>query len=69
MIDTVVNTKNIKDSDVVILSAPYEGGVSFMGGTAGAPKKIMHCLDNNLENFYTKFLYQPSKKKAGTFQP
>lgn len=62
MIDQVVNTKDIKKADVVILSAPYEGGVSFMGGTTGAPKKIMHCLDNNLELFDPKFLCEPAKK-------
>lgn len=62
MIDRIINTKKIEDAEIVILSAPYEGGVSFMGGTAGAPKKIIECLDNNLELFDTELLCEPSKK-------
>ncbi|MBU0612297.1 agmatinase [Patescibacteria group bacterium] len=61
MIDTVVNTKNLKEADVVILSAPYEGGVSFMGGTSKAPKKILNCLNKNLELFDINFLCEPAK--------
>ncbi|MEK7140161.1 MAG: arginase family protein, partial [Patescibacteria group bacterium] len=62
MIDQVVNTKNLKEADVVLLSAPYEGGVSFMGGTAEAPKKIMHCLNNNVELFDPRYNCEPAKK-------
>lgn len=61
MIDRVVNTKNIKDADVVILSAPYEGGISFKGGTAEAPEKILHCLNNNVELFDIDLLCEPAK--------
>jgi len=62
MIDRVVNTKNIKEADVVILSAPYEGGISFKGGTAEAPEKILHCLNNNVELFDIGLLCEPAKK-------
>jgi agmatinase len=62
MIDRIINTKKVKDAEVVFLSAPYEGGVSFMGGTAKAPKKIIDCLDNNLELFDINLLCEPSKK-------
>jgi len=62
MIDTVVNTKDIKRADVVILSAPYERGVSFMGGTAKAPKKILSCLNSNLELFDVELCRTPAKK-------
>jgi len=62
MIDTVINTKNVKEADVVILSAPYEGGVSFMGGAAKAPKKIIETLNHNLELFDTDLLCEPAKK-------
>jgi len=61
MIDKVVNTKDTKKADVVILSAPYEGGVSFMGGTAKAPQKILHCLNNNLELFNVELHCEPAK--------
>jgi len=62
MIDTVVNTKNEKEADVVILSAPYEGSVSFKGGTAKAPEKILDCLNNNLELFDLEYHCEPAKK-------
>ena len=62
MIDRIINTKNINEAEVVLLSAPYEGGVSFMGGTANAPKKIIKCLDNNLELFDVDLLCEPAKK-------
>src|SRR3989338_1316487 len=61
MIDRIVNTKNIKNADIVLLSAPYENGVSFMGGTAKAPKRIIECLDNNLELFDVDLLCEPAK--------
>ncbi|KKS04185.1 MAG: Arginase [Candidatus Nomurabacteria bacterium GW2011_GWA2_41_25] len=62
MIDTVINTKDAKKADIVILSAPYEGGVSFMGGTAKAPQKILKILNENLELFDTDLLCEPAKK-------
>lgn len=61
MIDKIVNTKNIKDADMVLLSAPYEHSVSFMGGTAKGPEKIIKCLDSNLELFDVKLHYEPAK--------
>lgn len=61
MIDRIVNTKEIKKADVVLLSASYEHSVSFMGGTAKAPKKIINCLDNNLELFNVELHSEPSK--------
>jgi len=61
MIDRIVNTKDIKKADMVILSAPYEHSVSFMGGTARAPKKIIEVLDNNLELFDVNLHYEPAK--------
>ena len=62
MIDKIINTKNIKGADVVLLSAPYEGGISFMGGTSKAPRKIIDCLDSKLELFDRDFLCEPAKK-------
>ena len=63
MVDRIINTKNIKNADTVLLSVPYENSLSFMGGTEKAPKKIMHCLDNNLELFDIDLLCEPVKKK------
>ena len=61
MIDKVINTKNIKGADTVILSAPYEKGISFMDGTAEAPRKILNCLNNTLELFDANLLCEPAK--------
>ena len=61
MIDRIVNTKNMKEANVVLLSAPYENGVSFMGGTSKAPKKILNCLNNNLELFDVELRCEPAK--------
>ena len=61
MIDKVVNTKNTKEADIVILSAPYEKGISFMGGTSKAPAKIISCLDKTLELFDVNLLCEPAK--------
>jgi len=68
MIDTVINTKDTKEADVVILSAPYEKSISFMGGTAKAPKKILNCLNGNLELFDVKLHCEPAKKIKTTHQ-
>jgi agmatinase len=62
MTDQVVNTKDIRKADAVFLSAPYEGSVSFGVGTAQAPEKILHCLNNNLELFDINFLCEPARK-------
>jgi len=62
MLDTVVNTKDVKKADAVLLSVPYEESVSFMGGTVNAPKKILNCLNKNLELFDINFLCEPAKK-------
>jgi agmatinase len=62
MIDRIINTKDIKKAEVVILSAPYENSVSFMEGTAKAPKKIIDCLNNNLELYDIELECEPAKK-------
>ncbi|MFA5791545.1 MAG: agmatinase [Candidatus Paceibacterota bacterium] len=61
MVDTIVNTKNTKEADVIILSTPYENSVSFMGGTAKAPKKILEVLNQNLELFDVELHCEPAK--------
>lgn len=62
MIDRIINTNNVTEANAILLSAPYEHGVSFMGGTAKGPEKIVEVLDNNLELFDRKLLTEPAKK-------
>lgn len=68
MVDRIVNTKNSKEANVVILSAPYEHSVSFRGGTSKAPKKILDCLNNNLELFDIDLKCEPAKQLKTAYQ-
>lgn len=51
MIKTIINTKNISDADVVLLSAPYEKTASSHKGTVYGPAKVVKCLDSQIEFF------------------
>src|SRR5665811_1531753 len=55
MIKTIINTENIDEADVVILSAPYEKTASSHKGTINGPKKVVECLNTQLEFFDKKF--------------
>ncbi|HPS21528.1 MAG TPA: agmatinase [Candidatus Paceibacterota bacterium] len=55
MIKSIINTKNTKDADVVILSAPYEKTASSRKGTINGPKAIVKCLEEKLEFFDRQF--------------
>lgn len=60
MIDTIINAKNTKSADAVILSACYEKTASSRKGTASGPKAILKMLDSKLELFDRKYKNQPS---------
>lgn len=62
MIENTINTKNIKEADVVLLLAPYEKSVSIMGGTSAAPKKIAHCVNNYIDLFDSNLFCEPYRK-------
>ncbi len=56
MIDTIINEgKNIKNADVVILSASYEKTASSRKGTATGPYAILKMLNSKLELFDRKY--------------
>ncbi|MCE9549308.1 agmatinase [Candidatus Nomurabacteria bacterium] len=59
MIKRFINTKNINEADVVLISAPYEKGATFHKGTAAGPKKIVECLDYQLDWFMPRFGVEP----------
>jgi agmatinase len=61
MIDKIVNTEKIEEADIVLLGTPCENSVSFMSGTANAPRKIVDCLNHNLELFDVNLLCEPAK--------
>jgi agmatinase len=54
MIKTTINTKNLKDADVVLISAPYEKTASSHKGTVHGPKAVIECLDHQIEFFDRK---------------
>jgi agmatinase len=54
MIKTIINEKNIDEADVVLLSAAYEKTASSHKGTINGPKKVIECLDTQIEFFDKK---------------
>ncbi len=55
MIKTIINEENIDNADVVLVSAPYEKTASSHKGTVNGPKKVIECLDTQIEFFDRKF--------------
>lgn len=60
-LDVVINTKKIEDSDIVIISAPYEKTASSRKGTINGPKAIIKCLDGKLEFFDREYKCEPNQ--------
>lgn len=52
--ETIFRVSDPKQADVVILSAGYDRTSSFGKGSAGGPKAIIGCLEDQIE-FYDKF--------------
>jgi agmatinase len=61
MIDTIINTENLEEADVVIIAAPYEKTASSRKGTINGPKEIIKSLDVKLEFWDRKFTCEPNK--------
>lgn len=61
MIKTIINTENISEADVVMLSAPYEKTASSHKGTINGPAKVVECLNTQLEFFDRKFKVEVSE--------
>lgn len=55
MIEKIINTKNIENADVVLVSAPYEKTASSHKGTVNGPKKVIECLNTQIEFWNKKF--------------
>ncbi len=60
--NSILNEKNTKTADVVIVSAPYEKTASSRKGTINGPKAILKCLDSKLEFFDREY-----KKEVNNF--
>jgi agmatinase len=55
MIDSIINCKNLKEADSIILSAGYGKSFTYRPGAENGPKEIVKCLHGNLE-FFDRFL-------------
>ncbi|MBI5139556.1 agmatinase [Candidatus Nomurabacteria bacterium] len=55
MIKQIINEKDIKNGDVVLVSAGYEKTASSHKGTVNGPKKVIECLNSQIEFFDRKF--------------
>ena len=55
MTQSIINTKNSDNADAHIISAPYDKTASFHKGTADGPKKVIECLDNQIEFLDKRF--------------
>ncbi|HEU0085513.1 MAG TPA: agmatinase [Candidatus Paceibacterota bacterium] len=62
MIKSILNSKNTKEADVVLIGAGYEKTASSHKGTAKGPKAVARCLDGLLEFFNPKY-----KKEVNDF--
>jgi agmatinase len=51
MIKTIINEKDVKKADVVLISAGYEKTASSHKGTKNGPEVVIKCLDNQIEFF------------------
>lgn len=60
MIKQIINTKDINKADVVLVSAAYEKTASSHKGTINGPKKVVECLNTQIEFFDRKFKLEPS---------
>ncbi len=55
MANSIINTRKIEDADVVLVSAAYEKTASSHKGTINGPKKVIECLNSQIEFFDRKF--------------
>lgn len=62
MVDSIINTQNINDADVVLVEAPYEQTTSSRKGTINGPKAVINMLDQKLELFDRTYKIQPTDK-------
>jgi agmatinase len=62
MSKSIINTKNSADADVLLISAPYDVTASFHKGTAEGPRKVVACLDTQIEFFDRRYKVESTEK-------
>jgi len=51
MVDSIINCKDLKKAEYVILSVGYDATTSFRKGANKGPKEIINCLNTKVELF------------------
>ena len=54
-VESIINTLDLTEADVIVLSAPYGQSFTYGSGAENGPKRIVQCLHGNLE-FFDRFL-------------
>ena len=62
MVQSIINTKDADTADVHIISAPYDVTASFHKGTADGPKKVVECLNTQIEFFDKRYKIESTEK-------
>lgn len=62
MPQSIINTKNPKDADALIISAPYDKTASFHKGTAEGPRKVVECLNTQIEFWDRRYKTESTEK-------
>ena len=52
---SIINEPNPANADAHIISAPYDLTASFHKGTAAGPKKVIECLNTQIEFFDRRY--------------
>ncbi len=61
MAQSIINTKNVAEADVLIISAPYDMTASFHKGTAEGPQKVVECLNSQIEFWDKRYKVDSTK--------
>ena len=59
MIESIINCKNIKKAEAIVLSAGYGRSFTYRAGAEKGPQEIIKCLHGNLEFFDRFTLNEP----------
>ena len=62
MPQSIINTKDTEHADALIISAPYDATASFHKGTAEGPRKVIECLNTQIEFFDRRYKVESTEK-------
>lgn len=62
MPQSIINTKHPEEADAYIISAPYDKTASFHKGTALGPRKVVECLNTQIEFLDRRYKVESTEK-------